>query len=128
MYTPSIKTLTTRLQLAKTDAKAIKEVWNMNKAQLLEHVANTERYQTVHRWINSCWHIPRIEDIQLEICNVILGGFGVETITPQENRFSLALDYVNMGDTYTSTITYFDGLWRVCSYGDIVERHYRLFS
>jgi hypothetical protein len=125
MNTPSIKTLMDRLQLSKTDAREIKEVWNMNTKQLLEHVANTEKYHIVQTWITSCWHIPRVEDIQLEVCNIILEGYGTEGIQASDNSW---LSYVNIGDTYTDTITYFRDLFRVCSYGDIVERHYRLFS
>ena len=114
-----------RLQLSKVDAREIKAVWNMNTKQLLDHVANTARYHTAQSWVKACWHVPLRYELQLEVCNIILEGYGTEGIQASDNSW---LSYVNLGDTYTDTITYFRGLFRVCSYGYIVEKHYNLFS
>lgn len=50
--------------------------------------------------------------------NTILGGHGEEAVQDSD---SFWLHYINMGDTYDMTLTYYRGKYRYCSWGDIVE-------
>lgn len=52
----------------------------------------------------------------------ILRGFGVEWIEPGNNARSPGIDYVNMGDTYETTVLLIKGRFRIGCWGDIVER------
>ena len=71
-------------------------------------------------------------DEALDAANAVLGGYGVEAL-PCEHCFVdsyyrefIAL-YVNMGDTYDTTI-YYDtdrGVFRAGSWGDFYEAHER---
>lgn len=58
----------------------------------------------------------------MEKINSAMGGFGVETIPSGSNSRSPEITYVNMGDTYSTTILFVNGNFRVGSWGDIVER------
>ena len=51
-----------------------------------------------------------------------LGTFGVEYIPEGHNMRSPAIEYLNAGDTYTDTLLYVNGRFRVGCWGDIVER------
>lgn len=61
---------------------------------------------------------------KMEHIDEVLAGFGVEYVPKGRNRKSPAFRYVNMGDTYDMTIVRMEesGAYRVCSWGDIVER------
>jgi len=58
----------------------------------------------------------------LAAINAILYGCGVERIDEGSNQRSPAIDYVNMGDTYDTTVLVVRGRFRVGCWGDIVER------
>lgn len=71
----------------------------------------------------------------LKECNTLLEGFGVECIaegganSPSDMYGSdILAEYVNLGDTYTTTILYDYRAQRfyVTSYGDFVERNWKL--
>jgi hypothetical protein len=54
--------------------------------------------------------------------NDIVGGFGVEQIGRGHNQKSPAIAYVNLGDTYATTLMHVNGLFAVGDWGSIVER------
>jgi hypothetical protein len=72
-------------------------------------------------------------DIALEEINTILKGFGVESMRDKQHRpyyQDIGLLYVNMGDTYATTIC-FDTRKRrffVCSMGDFIEHEPKRFK
>jgi hypothetical protein len=55
-------------------------------------------------------------------CDKIMMGYGVKYITAGNNAKSPAIEYVNFGGTYDTTLLYINGQYRVGSWGDIVER------
>lgn len=65
----------------------------------------------------------------LKVANEILGGFGIETIGLPDGCFDrcqtpdVSIYYVNMGDTYDTTLMRVNGVYRVGNWGDIVERY-----
>lgn len=73
-------------------------------------------------------------DAALDLANEIMGGFGVESIRDNEwdrdYYADIGLLYVNMGDTYETTLIYDTrkDKWIVSSWGDIVERHPKRFE
>jgi hypothetical protein len=61
--------------------------------------------------------------LKLDAVSDLIGGYGVEYIPRGTNAKSPAIDYVNMGDTYTPTIIRLGPKrYRVQCWGDIVER------
>lgn len=54
--------------------------------------------------------------------DIIMNGHGVERIEKGKNSKSPSIRYVNMGDTYDTTIMYVNGCYRVGDWGSIVER------
>jgi len=96
---PSIKTLTSRLALSRYDAEALRE-------------------------INAAGKSPRKV---LEIAGDML-GHEVESIQTADDTPGLL--YVNVGDPYVDTLVYDRAreTWRVCGWGDIVERQPRRFG
>ena len=52
----------------------------------------------------------------------LIGGHGVEYIASGSGPRSPAITYVNMGDTYDTTVIWVNGRFRVGCWGDIVER------
>ena len=57
-----------------------------------------------------------------KIISEILGGYGYEYIFHGKNKKSPAIHYVNMGDTYETTVLFVNGRFRVGCWGDIVEK------
>lgn len=47
--------------------------------------------------------------------------FGVEHIQKGKNQRSPAIDYLNSGDTYTDTVLYANGQFRIGNWGSYVE-------
>lgn len=92
MNYPSVKTLTSLLKLTKEQAKLIRLAMENNKG--------------------------------LAEANSHLNGFGIEQIALPEGsiRPTIIIDYVNMGDTYRTTLMKVNGRYRVGCWGDIVER------
>jgi 2',3'-cyclic-nucleotide 2'-phosphodiesterase (5'-nucleotidase family) len=54
--------------------------------------------------------------------DAVLNGHGVEFIGEGHDDESPAITYVNMGDSYDTTVMWVDGEFRVGSWGDIVEQ------
>jgi hypothetical protein len=58
----------------------------------------------------------------LERINSVINGHGVESIARGHNDKSPRIEYVNMGDSYATTILWTRGRFSVGCWGDIVER------
>lgn len=98
---PSLKTLTRR-GFTETESAEIRRL--------------IKRYETKYPFSR-----PRPVHT-LESISSVIGGFGVETIPQGPNSRSPEIVYVNMGDTYDTTVMWVDGNFRVGCWGDIVER------
>ncbi len=106
---PSIKTLETIFGANAAKAKAL---LRMNRDQLLQTKIGAAR-------MAECYHAPTTQDIRMECLND-LGNFdGVEYFETNKGGCM----YLNAGDTYTPTLVRHNGAYRVCSWGDIAEKH-----
>ena len=94
---PSIKTITERLGLTKEQAKELREAMARNKG--------------------------------LTVANRMLNAHGVETIGLPDGCFGncqtpdVEIRYVNTGDAYQTTLLKVNGVYRVGSWGDVVEAY-----
>lgn len=106
------------------DSKLIK-AFGQEKAEkiraLLDDPESTHNYKSANEFYNSCYNKPSIGLVCLYAINEILDGYGIEGISDPENSCD-GFDYVNMGDTYATSVTLFDGKFHVESYGDRIEK------
>lgn len=110
MNIPSVKTLESAFP---GKGKVLRKLLTNNDA-VYEHPGSLAR-------VKECYHLPRLADLRMHAINAELECFGVEYV--KGNRRSLSFEYCNTGDTYALTIVRFEGgIYRVTSWGDIVER------
>ena len=105
MRLPSVKTIENSIADCREDAKEIRKL------------------------METYWHRPRK---LLSKVNNFLGACGVEYLEPENysQHEDNGVYYVNMGDTYISTLCYdakYDRIFISC-WGDIVERYPKRFK
>lgn len=88
----------------------------------LESIAYCDSLPVVQDLIRSCYHRPSTSHRRMVALDSIAETMGVEYIAEGEGSKSPAIEYLNTGDTYTPTILYVNGSYRVGSWGDLVER------
>jgi hypothetical protein len=121
---PSVKTLTENLRIEKSQAELIRFLIKYGYDYVSMHheeLGLPDPLPKTTKWIKDCYNEPsRLEKI-LESINEILDGHGVECVRKDGK---VALEYINIGDTYIPTIVFDHDAWRFrcCSWGDIVER------
>lgn len=118
MRYPSVNTLEKHLSLNRTDALKLRK--------LLDGRLDPMTFASVQKWVKQCYNQPKHLDLVMEAANELLGGYGIEAIRGEwQNGFwcDVRAVYVNMGDTYTSTLLYDrdSACYRVMSWGDFVE-------
>lgn len=98
---PSIKTLTTQLNLSRAQAIALRQAMSAE----------------VTHWT--------VGESVLEQADAMLNGFGVEGFVLPEGstRPDKEVEYVNMGDGYTATLLKVNGRYKVGAWADIVEAY-----
>lgn len=105
---PSIRTLRTVFN----EPEYAREILEMSRADL-------ERLAVCQARIAECYHPPSTSDLRLTALDQLAETSGVEGIQASDGRW---LMYLNAGDTYTPTVTLWDGRYRVESWGDRVEK------
>lgn len=89
---------------------------------VIDGTTNPETYDSVNAWVRQCFNRP--EAIEMKMCaiNEIIEGHGVEALF-WADEIHPDMEYVNMGDTYATTIVYnyIDNLYRVIPQGDWIE-------
>lgn len=73
------------------------------------------------RWVRKCYNEPAAHEQILEAINELIGGYGVEAVFDDIDPDSPAMSYVNMGDTYRTTILYDDSGYHISTMGDWIE-------
>ena len=107
---PSIKTLGAVFGDKAREARAILE---MNRAQLEALPAGAAR-------VRECFHPPMTYDLRMSCLDALGASYGVEAFHTDSGAVCF---YLNAGDSYAPTLVWFNGRYRVASWGDIAERH-----
>lgn len=107
MRTPSIKKLS---EIFGNKAKQAKIILLMNREQLIELPTGAAR-------VAECYNPPSTQDIRMECLNALGEFYGVEGFDTKKGECL----YLNAGDTYTPTLCWLAGTYRVTSWGDIAE-------
>ena len=111
---PSIKTIA---QIWPDKAKEIRGI--------MDGSIDPESFENVERWVRQCYNRPSTVELQLEAINGVLEGHGVEALDESSDWFPQPhYSYVNMGDTYTTTVVYDHerGRWLITDWGTIAEK------
>ena len=126
---PSVKTIMRIGDMDRDRAVLLRRVLKCRGRIALAEIVDgkPEAFAETDKWLKSCWNVPSRLDIKMNMASDIIGGFGVECVGRVDMRDGPPLLYVNLGDTYDVTLCRFRGRYMVCSWGDIVERHERLF-
>lgn len=104
---------------------AVRKAWPDRADQILMIIrgtrAHARTYPSAKRRDDQSYHPHDTYLLKLDALSDVLGGFGAEGVP--EGRRSPAFDYVNMGDTYRTTILYIvdRAVWRVGTWGAVVE-------
>jgi hypothetical protein len=83
-----------------------------------------EKYSEAERRYRECYNHPGIVDLKMNVLNKLIDGCGVEAINhPDDYRGDNSVEYVNMGDTYESTICHDNrtGKFLISCWGDFFE-------
>lgn len=77
-------------------------------------------------WVRTCYHRPTQIEINMHAASELTGMHGTEALFGAQVKWP-DMEYVNSGDTYTTTLIYdyLRGRYLVMSYGDWVEREER---
>ena len=90
---------------------------------LLDNTRAVNENPAVIEWADSCYHEPPTYEKRLCAINNAIDGYGVEYVPHGSNARSPGFSYINMGDTYTTTIVRIDGgRYCVTDIGSIIER------
>lgn len=86
--------------------------------------AHTLTYASAAHRDRESYHPHDTYMLKLEALNEVLDTCGVEYVEAGRGRRSPAFEYLNMGDTYDTTVLYFPvrRVWRIGSWGDQVEQ------
>lgn len=114
MRLPSIKTLESAFPGKGKELRTLLE----SARAVREHPAAIKRRE-------ECFHPPSLLDQRLLVLNAVAETFGVEYIAHRDDSHldTFGLEYLNTGDKYTPTLMFDHArhLWRVYSWGDVVE-------
>ena len=92
--------------------------------QLITEDVHPDNYESVQNLASGCWHGPTYSHRLLTAINEVIEGHGIERIRPRDEDRHPSYEYINMGDTYATTILLrSDGRLIVGCWGDIVEVH-----
>lgn len=108
MNLPSIKTLAAVFGDQAREARAVLEARRATLETRPECAAR----------IAECYYAPSTLDLRMTALDALAGTHGIEGAQASTGEW---LTYLNAGDTYTMTITYWRGRYRVESWGDRVE-------
>lgn len=110
---PSIRTLRAVFADKAPEARRILE---MTRDQLEAHPVGAAR-------VAECYHSPTTRDLRMTVINSLdTGLYGVEGFNLRRRNGTIdALHFLNTGDTYTPTLVFWAGRYRVESWGDRVE-------
>lgn len=104
----------------------LEEVWP-GKGQAIRDILHGKvklkaTYKSVRELCHAGYNPPDYETRVFTALNEVLEGFGIEYITKNDRTVAT---YVNMGDTYTTTLLLREGsgLMQLTTYGDFVERN-----
>jgi hypothetical protein len=129
MRYPSVESL---LKISKVTPESAEKIREVLVATTREEVCALSERARAYR--HQCYHEPSLGLLKMYAANELIGGYGVEAIDIPEGSFQscrtpdVLIEYVNLGDTYTTTLIrltrkYGGVTYRVQDWGTILERY-----
>lgn len=106
---PSVKTLEA---VFGDNAKEARRLLEMRRSEL-------EQVPVCAEHVARCYHAPATSVLRLMALDALADTCGVESF---QTRRGAWVSYLNAGDTYSTTLLYHNGTYRVGCWGDIAER------
>jgi len=121
----TIKKIAETFNIDRDTAKIIRklaEYYYENKGTYLVDVwLNTLCGNTLN-WIGQCHNHPNNREVYISMINDLIEGYGVEAVFNSQYDYSGdCFEYVNMGNTYSTTICSYDGKLFISSWGNVYE-------
>lgn len=118
MKAPSLKTLTSRLNLNREQALTIR---GLIRCEL--KTVDATRFPFTAAWIRDCYAMPRWEERVMQCIAECMECDAIESVGEGDSPYWPAYLIVNTGDTYTPSIAYSYARqsFRVICLGDIVD-------
>jgi hypothetical protein len=87
----------------------VRETWPEETAErvlgICRGTINPLDFKPVAEWVGQCHNMPSNRELKMAALNAALDGHGIEPIWRNDNQDEgLIAEYVNMGDTYATTI------------------------
>jgi hypothetical protein len=70
-------------------------------------------------WVRSCHNRPSFHEMKMDALNNVLMMHGVEDLV--STNYGHVCEYLNSGDTYNTTILYYNGRYHLGDWGSLVE-------
>jgi len=105
--------------------KRAQEAWGTGIAQevtaLIDGSKDPMEYDRVKQWVGQCFNMPSDNELIMAALDEVIDGYGTEAIFSADG-LDVRFSYVNMGDTYNTTIVYNHRgySYHVACYGDFV--------
>jgi len=112
-----IKQLTKLFQDEEKAAAALRIIETDSISVIMDHWAARNRAR-------QCYSEPSYTDLKMHVLNAMLEGYGVEGFQIADGYTEKSYcSYVNMGDTYATTILCVGGDFEIGCWGDIAEKY-----
>jgi hypothetical protein len=117
MKAPSIKTLTSALNLTREEAATIRALIRRE----LKTVDST-RFPFTAAWVRECYSMPRWEERVMQCIAEVMRCDAVESVGEGDSIYWPAYSIVNTGSTYTPSIaySYAKQSFRIACLGDLL--------
>lgn len=130
-YYPSIKRIVDTFHVGQETASVARKIMDgtiIPYSQSRYAWDNVENINILHcpktaAWVGQCCNAPSLHEVKMHILDEMLGSYGVEFINlePDNYRWPKGIEYLNMGDTYTPTLIYFNNRYSIGCWGDYLE-------
>lgn len=87
--------------------------------RLIMGTLSPDTFESVQSWCRQCYNEPPEHEKIMAALNEASGGYGVEAVQYGDGKY---FEYVNMGDSYATTIIYDNGRYIFTTWGDYVGR------
>jgi len=100
-------------------AKLLRRVLKAETETCLEElVEKFPEFGATRGWLRNCCNPPSLIQLKLTMANDLCEGNGVE----YSEICAAPLRYINMGDSYDTTLCRFRGAWKVACWADFAEK------
>ena len=123
MKSYTVKRIAQELNIDRAQAYTIRQIvrGELNREALYALSPRVEKWAE-----QECYNRPSLREVAMETINDIMRAHGIESIEKPDahgdGRYSDYIDYINTGDTYSTTILRDGSRYWIGTYGDTTEK------